>query len=48
MSGLDTEEIMEQVFNSFLLKGIQEGLKTSMKGSDFVFDFADYTKSVVR
>ena len=40
MSGTETNDIIKELFNSFL-KGYQEGLKTKMKWSNFVFDSID-------
>ena len=40
MMGNETDEIIE-LFESLLQK-YQEGLEESMKGSDFVFDSADF------
>ena len=40
MIGSKTDEIIEELFKS-LLKRYQEGLKESMRGSEFVFDRVD-------
>ena len=40
MMGSETNEIIEELFKSFLQK-YQEGLKESMPGSAFIFDNAD-------
>ena len=40
MMGSETNEIIEELFKSFLQK-YQEGLKESMPGSAFIFDDAD-------
>ena len=40
MMGSETDEIIEELFNSFLQK-YQEGLEESMKGSAFVYDSVD-------
>ena len=46
MMGSETEEIIEELFKSFLQK-YQEGLEESVRGSEFVYDSADalYYKS---
>ena len=40
MIGTETDEIIEELFKSFLQK-YQEGLEESMRGSDFVYDSVD-------
>ena len=40
MIGSEADEIIEEVFESFLLK-YQEGLEESMRGSEFVYDSVD-------
>ena len=40
MIGSETDEIIEELFKSFLQK-YQEGLEESMRGSKFVYDSAD-------
>ena len=40
MMGADTNEIIRNLFNS-LLRRYQEGLKESMRGSEFVFDYVN-------
>ena len=40
MMGSETDEIIEELFESFLQK-YQEGLEESMRGSDFVYDSID-------
>ena len=40
MTGSETNEIMKDVFESFLQK-FQEGLEESMRGSEFVYDSVD-------
>ena len=40
MMGSETDEIIEELFKSFLQK-YQEGLEESMRGSEFVYDSAD-------
>ena len=40
MMSSETDEIIEELFNSFLQK-YQEGLKESMRGSEFIFDSVD-------
>ena len=38
--GSETDEIIKDLFESFLQK-YQEGLKESMRGSDFAYDSVD-------
>ena len=40
MMGSETDEIIEELFKSFLQK-YQEGLEESMRGSEFVYDSVD-------
>ena len=40
MMGSETDEITEELFESFLQK-YQEGLEESMRGSEFVYDSVD-------
>ena len=40
MTGSETDEIIEDLFESFLQK-YQEGLEESMRGSEFVYDSVD-------
>ena len=40
MMGIDTNEIIEKLFN-YMLEIYQMGLEESMKGSDFVFDYVE-------
>ena len=40
MMGIETDDIIKELFESFLEK-YQEGLKTQMSGSDFVFESLD-------
>ena len=40
MMGSETDEIIEEIFKSFLQK-YQEGLEESMRGSEFVFGSVD-------
>ena len=40
MIGVDTNEIIKNVFNS-ILQRYQKGLQESMRGSDFVFDYVE-------
>ena len=40
MMGSETDEIIEELFRSFLQK-YQEGLEESMRGSEFIFDSVD-------
>ena len=40
MMSSETDEIIEELFESFLLK-YQEGLEESMRGSEFVYDSID-------
>ena len=40
MMGSETEEIIEELFKSFLQK-YQEGLQESMRGSEFIIDSVD-------
>ena len=40
MMGSETDEIIEELFKSFLQK-YQEGLEGSMRGSEFIFDSVD-------
>ena len=40
MMGSETDEIIEELFKSFLQK-YQEGLEESMRGSEFIFDSVD-------
>ena len=40
MIGSNTDEIIEDLFESFLQK-YQEGLEESMRGSEFVYDSVD-------
>ena len=40
MMGSETDEIIEELFESFLQK-YQEGLEESMRGSEFVYDSVD-------
>ena len=40
MIGSETDEIVEDLFESFLQK-YQEGLEESMRGSEFVYDSVD-------
>ena len=40
MVGVDTNEIIKNLFNS-LIQRYQKGLKESMRGSDFVFDYVE-------
>ena len=40
MTGSETDEIIEHIFESFLQK-YQEGLEESMRGSEFVYDSVD-------
>ena len=40
MIGSETDEIIENLFESFLQK-YQEGLEESMRGSEFVYDSVD-------
>ena len=40
MMGSETDEIIEELFKSFLQK-FQEGLEESMRGSEFIFDSVD-------
>ena len=40
MMGSDTDEIIEELFKSFLQR-YQEGLEESMRGSEFIFDRVD-------
>ena len=40
MMGSKTDEIIEELFKSFLQK-YQEGLEESMRGSEFIFDSVD-------
>ena len=41
MNGSDTDEIIEELFKSFLQK-YEENLKEKMKGSEFEFDGVDF------
>ena len=41
MMGSETDEIIKELFKSFLQK-YQEGLEESMKGSEFAFDSVDF------
>ena len=40
MSGIETDDAINELFNSFLRR-YQEGLKTKMKGSSYIFDEVD-------
>ena len=40
MMGVKTDEIIKELFKSFLQK-YQEGLEESMKGKEFAFDSVD-------
>ena len=42
MMGNETDEIIEELFKSFLQK-YQEGLEDSMRRSEFVYDSVDYS-----
>ena len=40
MSGTETNEVIDELFKSFLRR-YQEGLETKMKGGSFVFEIVD-------
>ena len=47
MIGVDTNEIIKKLFNS-LLQRYQKGLEESMRGSDFVFDYAESLNYILK
>lgn len=48
MIGFDIDETIKELFDSLFFQSYQESLEKTMKGSDYVFDFADdYTTRLI-